>query len=251
MDDTPVEQAEDVTTAANTALDAEETVIVPDASSTQMAELAWSTDGPDYTRQWSAMRDAEPEWPCSVADNEPDVKNRRPLLLWCLIVAAVLITAVAAGWFGNVFYYEEQSTQPGKSSAEPPQTTSPTATPQPPRKTPAAGPPPPTVTELLPPPVTITAPPATVAAPSAPPRPGSDADARFLAVISRIFNGAPIPDPSLAITSAHTICVHLREGSTTPRQAALDTMNANPGISFELASLLVEAAIDVYCPQFS
>lgn len=78
-----------------------------------------------------------------------------------------------------------------------------------------------------------------------------DDDARFLATISRIYNGAPIPDPALAILSAHKICEHLQEGSTTQRQAALDTMGASPGLSFETASILVEAVIDIYCPQFS
>lgn len=81
-------------------------------------------------------------------------------------------------------------------------------------------------------------------------RPPNDDD-RFLAAMNRILNGAPMPDPQLAITSARTICIHLREGTTTPRQAVEDTMNANPGVPFEMASLTVETAIEIYCPQFS
>lgn len=206
------------------------TTVVPDVTPTAKGELAWSDED-----EWAELPIARGVHP-----------RTHSLARWGVAITATLIAAVTAAWFGTVLYRDVES-KPAVAKSPPvvptpektPTTPSPSA-PAPPVETPHPAP-----TEA---PVSPTPTAESITPKSETPL---DDDARFLATISRIYNGAPIPDPALAILSAHKICEHLQEGSTTQRQAALDTMGASPGLSFETASILVEAVIDIYCPQFS
>lgn len=136
----PVQEVENPATEASETVAGftpEDTAVVTDMSPTGMSELAWSTDGPDYTRQWS-MHDTEPVWQYG----EPNAKSRHSRLLWCVTLAAVLLTAVVVGWFGSVFYREESTPTAKPPTSSIPQPKPPTELINPPTQ--AAPPPAPT-----------------------------------------------------------------------------------------------------------
>jgi Protein of unknown function (DUF732) len=240
MDDV-ADPVDDITAAADISYDADATASIPDASPTEIAELAWSYD---------------------VGGDEPLVPRRslRSLLRWCLAIAAVLATAAAAAWFGTVFYHEQQSTPamaptvnrptPGKSAQKPPQTTSPEPALQPPRKAPAAAPPPPTVTP--PPPVTVTAPPPPVAAPSAPPLPDPPAHAYDTYVQLLARDGIAATDsPEVMHDEAYWICRARSTGDTAAVNGLIvKSEQKSPILSLAQIRAMLADTVEAYCPEY-
>lgn len=207
----------------------EDTAVVTGVSPTGVADLAWSTDGPDYTRQWST-RDTEPVWQY----DEPNAKGRHSRLLWCVALAAVLLTAVAVGWFGSVFYREESI-----PTAKPPTS----SIPQPKAPTRVVNPPPPTQT--TPP----SAPPPTVppTAPAADINPQTIALYRSLIARDGMHDGQSEADIA---TGARALCTDAAAGALAPPS---QYVTPDPGAKLppNYAETVVRDSIQAFCPQYA
>ncbi|MGH9205859.1 MAG: hypothetical protein ACRD1G_04780 [Acidimicrobiales bacterium] len=266
MDDAPVDQADNITAAADTACDAEETAIVIDGSPTEMAELAWSCENNEAPNDLATTVDRPDMSPTESAElvawsgdealerlgtgtaNEPAMSSLRPLLRWCVAITAVLATAAAVTWLSTDLYHEEES-----PSSVTPSLTTPTVKPAPP----PTGRPMPAPPTTAPAPTSPLAPPPPAhheVPPPPPPAPAANVNPQTIMLFRSLLARDGMEDASKDVgvgETAQNICGDAAAGNLQPPSSYFFQDPGAPPAPPNGGETALRDNIQAFCPQYA
>jgi serine/threonine kinase PknH len=160
------------------------------------------------------------------------------------IAATLVVLVIVATTIWVIGHRHDDSSQATTTTASPPsQSATPPPTPAPTSSSVTAEPP----TGVSPTSSSVTAEPPTAVSPTAtPPIESESLDARFTITIEQ--RGITMQSAPGAIKAAHAVCKMVSQGDSLESIAA-QVVRQNPGLTPQLATVFVDTALSVYCPQ--